>query len=171
MDRQEVEIIMKAMRRITEAYFRLACRQYSPLINKLAVRIGQYSSNVEALKSAGLEELLRCMIRYDRRGSFMTFVYGQLRYRFMNERASEMRANRIKTTQLDFDNSQEITVSNVEMLMEELFKCLTPQEFDIITELFYGRRTTREIAQDMAVVHSTVCRTKQKAIMKMHRRY
>ena len=66
--------MMEIQRRITQPYFNLARHQYAPLIHKLAFRIGISQENIDELKTQGVKELLKCMICYNKSGSFMTFL-------------------------------------------------------------------------------------------------
>ena len=83
-------------RRVTKSYLDFARRKYTQLINQLAYKIGGSLSIVEELQSQGTTELLKCMICYDGRSSFMTFLYGRLSGVFKHVRDVENRTKRIK---------------------------------------------------------------------------
>jgi RNA polymerase sigma factor (sigma-70 family) len=163
---------MKPQRRITKAYFDFARLQYAPLIHKLAFRIGIDQTQVEDLKARAVEELLGCMICYDRRCSFMTFVYGRLTHIFKHMRDAEYRARRVQTVPLDFlidipDPNYDVDSS---MDAQECLRYLNGDERDVITELFFNEKTTREVSRDRGVVPSTISRIKIRAMIKIKQR-
>jgi len=164
--------MMKQQRRITKAYFDLACRQYAPLINKLAFKIGADNTQIEELKAQAEEELLKCMICYMRSGSFITFFHGRLSGVFRHMRDVERRAKRIQIMSLDAMSNIAGPNSNADthMMIEELMACLNDKERAVIMGLFFDEKTMREVSRDQGVVSSTICRTKGKAIDKMRQK-
>ena len=161
--------MMNYKRRITKSYFDFATRKYIPLINRLAYKIGGSLSLVEELQSQGMTELLKCMICYDGRSSFMTFLYGRLDGIFRHVRDVENKTKRIKKLPIesianlieqkyDYERSMEI---------EEYLSILNELELNIIKELFFGSRTLREVSIDHKFIVSTTHQIKTKAITKM----
>ncbi len=165
--------MMEPQRRITKAYFNIACLQYAPLIHKLAFRIGLNKTQVEDLKARAIEELLSCMICYDSRGSFMTFVHGRLTGIFKHMRDAERRARRVKIMPLDSMTNIAGPDCDMDSHMEvqECFEHLDNDERDVITELFFNGKTIREVSGDRGVVPSTICRMKTRAINKMRQKH
>lgn len=164
--------MMKQQRRITRAYFNLARNQYAPLIQKLAFQIGIKPTQVEELKAQGMEELLKCMICYSHSSSFMTFFYGRLIGIFKHMRDVEQRAMRVQIVPLDFMMNMAGPDYDIDshMMIQECLECLNDDERNIITELFFNEKTTREISDDYGIVPSTICRIKTRAIDKMQQR-
>lgn len=165
--------MMTINRRITKAYFHRACRQYVPLIRKLAFRIGVDDTHVEELTSCAPDELLKCMICYSLSGSFMTFFYGRLSGLFQHLRDTELRARRVQTMPMSDMVSQNTSDSDPDshMMIEEYLSCLDKEEREIITAIYFKEQTTREISYSRGIVASTVCRIKIRAMNKMRQKY
>ena len=165
--------MMKPVRRVTEGYFLLACKQYEPLIGKLAFSIGVDSTHAEELRSLGKDELLKCMICYDGRGSFMTFLYGRLSGTFKHMRDAENRVRRIRFIPVDSmeDLAQSMDDIDTGTMVEECMACLTKKEHTVIHELYFGNKTMRNISEEYDIAHSTIWRIKYRALGKMRRLY
>ena len=164
--------MMKKKRRITQTYFDIARHKYAPLVCKLSLRISVDAKQIEELKARADEELLKCMICYNKSGSFITFLYCRLVGIFRHMRDTEIRARRIKNMSMDH-------IVNVvgpdydmdfHMMAQEYLNCLNDEERDIITELFFNDKTMREISDDRGVVASTICRIKARAIDRMRQK-
>jgi RNA polymerase sigma factor (sigma-70 family) len=164
--------MMKRKRRVTQAYFKLAYHQYTPLIQQLAFRMGINKTQVEELKVQAAEELLKCMICYNPSNLFITFFYGRLIDIFRHMKDTEKRARRIQTMSLD-------SMTNVagpdydmdsHMMVEEVLEYLDKDERSVITELFFNGKTMREISNEREVVTSTVYRIKIRAINKIRQK-
>lgn len=164
--------MMKRQRRVTKAYFDLACSQYVPLIHQLAFKIGSDDAQIEEMKACAKEELLKCMICYRRSGSFITFFHGRLAGVFKHMRDAEQRAKRIQVLSLDAMSHLAGPNCDVDthMMVEELMGCLDEEERAIINGLFFDEKTMREVSQDQGIVPSTVCRIKSRAIDKMRQK-
>lgn len=165
--------MMKRQRRITKAYFDIARLQYAPLIQKLAFRIGINKTQVEELRAQATEELLRCMICYSRNGSFMTFFHGRLSGIFKHMRDAEQRARRVQILSLDSMANMAGPDHNMDshMMVQECLECLNNDERTVITQLFFNKKTMREISDNFGVVASTICRIKTRAMDKMKQKY
>lgn len=165
--------MIEPQRRILKGYFLLACKQYEPLICKLAFAIGVNSTHAEELRACGKNELLKCMICYDGRGSFMTFLYGRLSGIFRHMRDVENRVRRIRSVPIDLMNNLIRPKSYVDWvpMVATCMACLTKEEYVVIHELFFAQRTMREISQEHGIPHSTVCRIKHKSLDKMRRKH
>lgn len=163
---------MKKKRRITKTYFDFACCQYAPLIHKLSFTIGIDATQAEELRVRAKEELLKCMICYDRRGSFMTFLYCRLVGIFKHIRDAEYRARRVKTISVDsiINIAQPDCDMDFNMMVQECLECLNDEERDVIMELFFSEKTIREISDDCGSVVSTIYRIKTDAINKMRQK-
>lgn len=161
--------MMKIKRRITKGYFDIACKKYTPLVQKLSFSIGVDYTHVEELQARAKEEILKCLICYDGRCSFITFLYVRLQGIFRHMRDSENRARRVKIMPTEaMSNVQDKQVDeDVRMMVQECLECLNPEELDIITDLYLNEKTMREVATDRGRVASTICRIKIKAIRKM----
>lgn len=164
--------MMKQQRRITQAYFDFARYQYAPLIQKLAFEIGTDMVQIEELKVQGIQELLKCMICYSRGGSFMTFFYGRLINIFRHMRNAEYKVKRIQIIPLDSMLNIAGQDCNIDyrMMVEEFLEYLSNNERNVITELFFNKRTMREISDDLGVAPSTICHIKARAIDRMQRK-
>lgn len=164
--------MMKIKRRVTKSYFEIACHQYTPLIQKLAFKIGFNNNQIEELSSRGFEELLKCMICYNRSGSFITFLHGRLDGVFRHMRDAENRSKRIPTMPTDLmeDMSGHNNEINNNMIVQECLECLSKEEYDIIIDLFFDEKTMREVSSERGGVASTICRIKSKAIDKMRKK-
>lgn len=161
--------MMKIKRRITEAYFELARLQYARLIYKLSLRIGIDSIQAEELRVCADIELLKCMICYNRSGSFITFLYSRLIGVFRHMRDRELRFKRIRimtTDRLSIIAGPDIDVDS-NIMVQECLECLTDEERDVITQLFFNHKTMKNISLEHGVVASTICRIKTRAINKM----
>lgn len=165
--------MMEPKRRILEGYFLLACKQYKPLINKLAFRIGVNSTHAEELKAYGNSELLKCMICYDGRGSFMTFLFSRLSGTFKHRRDAENRARRIEFIPIGVTKDIIRLESDIDLkvAIDECLACLTNKEHVVIHESYFSKKTIREISEDHKIPHSTVWSIRHRAIDKMRRRY
>ena len=164
--------MMKIKRRITQSYFDFARHKYAPVIHKIAFLVGFNETQVEELKAQGVKELLKCMICYNGSGSFITFFHGRLTGVFKHMRDAERRAGRIQAMSLD-------SMANVagpdhdmdsNMVIQECLGCLNDEERNVVTELFFNDKTTREISNDCGMVPSTICRIKKRAIKKMRKK-
>ncbi len=161
--------MMKTKRRITKSYFYRAREQYAPLVQKLAFTIGVDNIHTEELKSRADDEILKCMICYDKSGSFMTFVYFRLYGIFRHLRDTENRAKRNQGVSME----SVVNVAgpeydiNRDMMIQEYLDYLDNEERDVITELFFNEKTMREVSKDKGVVASTICRIKTRAIEKI----
>lgn len=164
--------MMTQQRRITKAYFDIALLKYTPLIGKLSFLIGVDRTHTEELRTQGINELIRCMICYDSRGSFITFLYGRLENIFRHMRDVENRARRPHIMSQDYMANivGPDSDSDTHIVVQECLSCLNSDEYNVITELFFGGRTMRDIATDLNTVHSTVCRIKDRAINKMRQK-
>jgi RNA polymerase sigma factor (sigma-70 family) len=164
---------MKYQRRITKAYFDFGCHQYAPLIQKLAFRVSINKEQIGELKNRAMDELLKCMICYDCSGSFKTFFFGRLFGIFRHMRDAEQKAKRIRIIPLDF--MMNMVGPNYDMdsnmMAQECLGCLNEDEYDVITQLFFDERTTREVSDNLGIVASTICRIKTRAIHKMKRKF
>lgn len=162
--------MMKRKRRITKAYFELACRKYAPLVNRLSILVGINQIHTEELKYQADEELLKCMICYNSSGSFMTFLYCRLHNIFRHMRDSENRARRIRTgvmgslTNMSDKNTEDV---DFPLMVNECFDCLTDDERNLIVEVFFNHKTMREISLDSGISLSSLGRMKKGAIGKM----
>ncbi len=165
--------MMKRKRRVTQAYFELAYRQYTPLIQQLAFRMGINQTQIEELKVQATEELLKCMICYNPSGLFITFFYGRLVNIFRHMKDVERRARRIQIMSLDSMANIAGPNHNMDshMMVEEVLEYLDDDERSVITELFFNGKTMREVSNERKVVTSTVYRIKTRAINKMKQRY
>lgn len=165
--------MLKQKRNITEAYFDFAREKYTPLINKLAFNISLNASHAEELKIQGLKELVKCMLCYNGRSAFMTFLYGRLKDVFRHMRDSEQRANKVQI--LDSRSMENIAGPDHDihsgMMVQECMECLSGNERDIITRFFLKSQTTREISNDTGMVIPAVCKIKRVAINKMRQKY
>lgn len=164
--------MMNIERRITKSYFNLALCQYTPLIRKLAFRIGANSTQIEELEARASDELLKCMICYSRSGSFMTFFYGRLFGIFRHMRDAERRANRTQIVPIDFISDMAGPDNDMDshMMVEECLECLDTEEREIIIDIFFDEKTMREISDDRSIATSTICRIKAGAIEKMRQK-
>jgi len=164
--------MMKQQRRITKGYFDFARRKYTPLMHKLAFNVATNETQLEDLKLIGLVELLRCMICYDKRGSFITLLHGRLHDIFRHTRDAERRAHRIHAMPSDLvaNVAGQSYDTDVHMMVEECLGHLNKEEYYVITELFLHNKTMREIFVDSHIVPSTICRIKSKALGKMKQR-
>jgi len=161
--------MMKRKRRITKAYFDIARGQYAPLVHRLAVTIGIDDTHVKELKSRADEEILKCMICYDKSGSLMTFIYSRLSGVFRHLRDVENRAKRNRGVSMESAVNlagPEYDV-DIDMMIQECLDCLSNEERYVITELFLNEKTMREVSTNKGVVASTICRIKTRAIEKM----
>lgn len=164
--------MMNIQRRITKAYFTIAMTQYAPLIQKLAFRIGINKTQVEELKSRAPEELLKCMICYQKSGSFMTFFHGRLSGLFRHMRDSDYRVTRRQGVPFSslLNMSGPYIDTDQSMMIQEFLDCLNEEECDIITGLFFHDKSMRQIAEERDSVASTICRIKKGALDKMRRK-
>lgn len=164
--------MLKTKRRITQAYFDIARFKYAPLVQKLAYSISIDNAQIEDLKARAKDEILRCMICYDGRGSFMTFLYSRLSGVFRHMRDAEQKARRMKTVPLEFVSS--MVESNHDMdsniAAQECLECLNDNEHDIITEIYFNNKTMREIASDHGVSVSSISRIKTSAVNRMRQK-
>lgn len=169
VNRQKGKKMMKIRRRITKAYFYRARKQYAPLVQRLAFTIGIDNTHIEELKSRADEEILKCMICYDKSGSFMTFVYFRLFGIFRHLRDIENRAKRNQSLSMESVGGIAGPEHDADrgMIIQECLDCLDVDERDVITELFFKDKTMREVSMDRGVVASTICRIKTRAIEKM----
>lgn len=161
--------MMKIKRRITKAYFDRARSQYAPLIYKLSFMIGIDKIQAEELRVCADIELLKCMICYNRSGSFITFLYSRLIGVFRHLRDRERRFKRIRIMPIDCMSS--IAGPDIDMdfnmMIQECLECLNEEEYDVITQLFFNNKTMKNISASRGVVASTIYRIKNKAIDKM----
>lgn len=164
--------MMKIQRRITKDYFQIACLQYEPLINKLAFQISVDDSQAEEMKSRAKDELLKCLICYNRSGSFMTFLYGRLYGIFRHMRDKERKVKRMQAPSLDSIRKMAGLDCDMDssMMVQECLECLGENEREIITGLFLDGKTMKELSGHLGAT-STICRIKTRAIDKMRRKY
>jgi len=164
--------MMNIQRRITKGYFDLACRQYDPLVKKLSISIGVDDTHIEELQARSQEEILKCLICYDGRGSFMTFLYFRLKGVFRHMRDSENRARRVQImpTESLSQVQDKVSDTDVNMMVQDCLECLSDEERDIIVDLYLNEKTMREMAGERGVVASTICRIKTRAIEKMQQK-
>lgn len=164
--------MMRPQRRVTKAYFDIACIQYAPLIQKLAFKIGVNNIHIEELKAQAMQELLKCMVCYNRSGSFITFFYGRLTGTFRHMRDSELRAMRVQI--MSPDHMENMAGSNHDMdsniMVQEYLGCLNDDERYVITQLFLNEKTMRDLSSNFGAVASTICRIKTRAINKMRQK-
>lgn len=159
-------------RRITQTYFDFAYRKYTPLIHKLAFRIGDNDTQREELKSQAADELLKCMICYNGTGSFMTFFYGRLVGTFKHIRDKERKIRSRQATSLDFiaDIIGPDCDIDSHMMAQECLEYLDSNERYVIVQFFFNGKTTREISDNLGSATSTIFRIKENAINKMRQR-
>lgn len=164
--------MMIIKRRITKAYFDFAYQKYTPLIQKLAFRIGDNETQREELKSHATDELLKCMICYSDIGSFMTFLFGRLVGAFKHIRDKERKIRSRQTTSLDFIADMIEPNYNIDshMIAQECLEYLDDNERDVIVQFFFNEKTTREISDSLGSAISTIFRIKENAINKMRQR-
>jgi RNA polymerase sigma factor (sigma-70 family) len=165
--------MVKPKRRITKAYFYKALRQYEPLVQKLVFQIAMHPAQVEDFRAQAADELLKCMVCYNRSGSFITFFHGRLAGVLKHMRDVEQRARRVEFVPIDsfislatWDGDQ-----NRGMMIQEGMACLTDQEREVITQIFFDQKTMREISASSGLVLSTVFHIKDKAINKMRQKF
>lgn len=161
--------MIEPQRRITKNYFEIALRQYAPMIQRLATGISSNATQTEEFKSVAQDELLKCMICYQKTGSFITFFYSRLSGVFKHMRDAENRARRIQCMPTDAMANMPTDDADADsrMVLHECLGCLDEEEHHIITELFFNHRTMRDIAADTDIFPSTVSRIKNRAIQKM----
>jgi len=161
--------MIRAKRRITQAYFLAAVEKYRPLIHRLSYRIGDNATQREDLISQAPSEVLRCMICYDGRGSFMTLLFSRLRGVFSHIRDADRRAKRAcrMTDELMSQMVGPTPNQDTSMIVREGLECLNKDELDVVTQLFFDNRTIREVAVVNNTVPSVVFRTKERAMKKM----
>jgi DNA-directed RNA polymerase specialized sigma24 family protein len=164
--------MIKPKRRIVNGYFILACRKYEPLINSLSFSISVDATHAEELKARGKDELLKCMICYDGRSSFMTFLYSRLSGTFKHMRDVENRARRARSIPVGFSNNMIRFDGDTDLgvVVEECMKCLTDTERVVVHESFFGKRTIRDISIERNIPPSTVWKIRHDALDKMKRR-
>lgn len=165
--------MMIPKRRITKSYFIKAKKQYLPMMYKASNTIGINAAHAEELMSHAEEQLLRCMVCYDGRGSFSTLFYHRLFGVLRHMRDAENRARRMPTITID---SMYNTISpaynmDISMTVDECLNCLDEDEKLVVTAIFFQNKTVREISADCGIVPSTICRIKNKAITKMRQKH
>ena len=165
--------MMRLERRITKSYFNLAIKQYAPLVQKLAFRVGINETQIEEMKNRALEELIKCMICYKCSGSFITFFYGRLLNIFRHMRDVEKRANRLQNVSIDLARNviRDSRDIDSEMVFQECLACLNEEECAVITSIYFGEQTIREVSDANGGVVSTIYYIKKRAIDKMKRKY
>lgn len=166
--------MMKMQRRITKDYFQIACLQYEPLISKLAFQVSVDDLQVEEMKSRSKDELLKCLICYNRSGlcSFMTFLHSRLHGIFRHMRDKERKVKRMQVSSLDSIKKMAGLDCDMDssMVVQEYLECLEENEREIIVGLFFDGKTMRELSGHLGAA-STICRIKTRAIDKMRRKY
>lgn len=165
--------MIEPQRRILEGYFLFARKQYEPLINKLAFMIGVDSVHAEELKACGNDELLRCMICYNGRGSFMTFLFSRLSGTFKHMRDMENRARRTWPASIGFTRNVVRFESDMDLraVIDECLVCLSNREHIVIHESYFDNKTIREISEEHKIPSSTVWKIRHTAIDKMRRQH
>jgi len=161
--------MMVPQRRITDTYFRIALKQYEPMVQKMASVVGLKPSQMDECLSQARVELLKCMICYQNIGSFITFFHYRLLGAFRHMRDVEKRFGRVQTSFLE-DTSDTLTSEynmDTGIMVEECLSCLTAKERCIIVELFFNHKTVRQISSENGIAPSTLCRVKNKALEKM----
>lgn len=161
--------MLELKRRITKEYFHLARIKYAPLVTKLSIFVGVDSTHSDELKACADDELLKCMICYNGSGSFITFLYYRLMGVFRHMRDIELKAKRVQSVPIEHMASFAEPYRDLDsrMTVAECLACLDEEETNIITELFFNQKTTREVSASCGIVSSTVCRIKKRAISKM----
>lgn len=164
---------MKIKRRITKCYFDLACQKYAPLVKKLSFMIGVDVIHAEELQSRSGDEILKCLICFDGRGSFMTFLYTRLRGVFRHMRDMENRARRIQSISMEtmINISEKHSNMDTDMVLQECLECLNKEELNIVVDLYLNEKTMRQVAEERGSVASTICRIKTRAIDKMQQKH
>jgi len=164
---------MKINRRITNGYFNHALKKYEKLIYLLCYRVGENQHQIEELKSQGVVELLKCLICYDGRAAFSTFLYSRLFGVFRHMRDYDRRPKRIGLVSLDtiMDLSETNEDFDTSMSAEEGLSCLNDEERDVITQLFWDHKTMRDIAEDNGTAPSTVFHAKHRALDRMRQHF
>lgn len=166
--------MMNCKRRITKAYFELACIKYAPLIHRLSTLVGINQTHTEELKSHANEEILKCMICYDGSGSFITFLYGRLHGTFRHMRDNENRARRMITGMMgslvNMPEDEDINM-DLSIMINECLDCLRDDERDLIVDIFFNNKTMREISFDNGTPLTNLSRKKKGAMNKMKARY
>lgn len=160
-------------RRITQAYLEFAYKQYAPLIQRLAIRIGIDQTQIEELRFVAQQEVLKCLICYNKSCLFMTFLFSRLEGLFRHYLKTECRARRIMSMPIDLMSEIPCTGYDIDLslMIEDCLNFLTDKERNIVTELFFQKKTMRQVSEEYGLVASTVCRIKDKAISKMRNRY
>jgi RNA polymerase sigma factor (sigma-70 family) len=163
--------MMEIKRRITKAYFDMARKQYSPLINILATNIGHNKTQMAEMVVVADDELLKCMICYNGDSSFITFLYSRLSGAFKHIKAAAVKHRRISTVSLDSVTEKEEPSVDMDtnMMAQDCLRCLKEDELSVITQLFFEERTMREISEDEGYAPSTICHIKARAIDKMRK--
>jgi RNA polymerase sigma factor (sigma-70 family) len=164
--------MMNKQRRITRSYFETARRQYMPLIQKLAFQMGDNKTQIEEMVVQAIKELLRCMICYNKSGSFITFFHGRLFGIFKHMQDADRRADRIQKISLDhMSNISDFNHDmDFRMMVQECLECLNENEHYVITELFFNNKTIREISTHCETAPSTIYHIKTSAINKMRQK-
>lgn len=165
--------MMKIKRRITSGYFDIACKKYELLIKKLSFSIGIDALHTEELQAMAKEEILKCLICYDGRCSFITFLYVRVHGAFRHSRDVENRARRIQNITMESmcDLQSKDINKDTHMMVQECLRYLTKEESEVIIDLYINEKTMREVAEEKGSVASTICRIKIRAIEKMRQQY
>lgn len=174
--------MMKPQRRITKSRFNLAIKSYGSFINRFVYRMAVSPAQADEFRSYALEELLKCMICYKHghtgiygapTTNFSTFFHDRIIGAFLHAREAEKRANRSQLVPVETMVTIPTTMHDMDtnILAGECMECLTKEEKDVITELFFKGRTMREISNARGGVHSTIYRIKKRAIDKMKRKF
>lgn len=161
--------MMEPQRRITNAYFEIAIKQYEPMVQRMSSIVGLNYSQIDECMSHARVELLKCMICYQNIGSFITFFHHRLSGAFRHLRDVEKRAKRIRTSSLEGMNEAIASEydMDVEMMVEECLECLKGKERYVIVEMFFNHRTIRQISSNSGIAPSTLCRMRDKAMERM----
>lgn len=159
-------------RRITASYYEMA--KENPSIKRVIWSIvGRWANNateMEDFNDIADHELLRCMRGYDqsRNVSFTTFLFGRVRNSIRHAIDVEKRAKRVILT----GNPGLFAIGDghgpdVSLLVQECLECLTDEERDVITELFFNHETLRSLAVKKKVCHATIGFKRKRALKKM----
>jgi len=146
-------------------------KKYHPLIMKLSIATSTNEEQTEDMISIAQMELLKCMICYQRIGSFMTFLYGRIKGKLKHVRDSENRQKRIPilvNDNLDDIKGFEPTIDS-KLIVQECLSCLDEEEFNVVNDIFFNMKTMREIHRDRGIFPAKVCQIKARALSKMRR--
>ena len=164
---------MLPKRRVTQAYFEFAIEKYSPLMRRIVSSLGGDHHQQQEFQHVAIEELLKCMICFDRNGggSFVTFFYGRVCNICRHIKKRERKAKRVQF----IDDIESVSLSRysytpvpegVEQI-EEYLEGLSQKERFIIIELFVNSKTIAELSRETGIGKATISAVKFKALRKM----